>query len=263
MRANSVEWAASSGSEAGCSLEAGRSIGSSSLGLDFSSGDEALCVGTGGVMGSFSTTSSMVRSNRLPFSSRGARHLWSSWTALHSTPGGILDCVVHLWRAWASTTISSCFTIWMSQMPWNSVGGRKSFYLNTPRQGWAAHSCSFLVWQMAFWRPQLANRLILWLGCYWGAQHLGGKWTRIPSTGWVPFCSSQHRARFSCWWCLGQAQLLAGLSFFLGRVVAGFWSRGCRSRATQSINLCSGFPQAQRFLDIYGGIQQPLEPLVA
>ena len=44
MRANSPEWAASTGSEAGCSLGAGRLSGSSSLGSAFFSGDEALSV---------------------------------------------------------------------------------------------------------------------------------------------------------------------------------------------------------------------------
>ena len=128
-----------SGSEACYPSGAGRSVGSSSLGSDSFSSDEALSVGMGGVTGFFSATSNMVRSNRSPFSIRGAMHLWSSWTALHNIPGSVPDFMAHHWRAWASATISSCLTIQMSLMPWNSVGGRKSFCLNTPRLGRALH----------------------------------------------------------------------------------------------------------------------------
>ena len=65
-RANTSGCAASFSSEAVCSLGAGTLTGSSTLGL----GDEALSVGAE-VMGSFLTTSNMLRSSRSPLSSRG------------------------------------------------------------------------------------------------------------------------------------------------------------------------------------------------
>ena len=144
---NSAKQAAPLGSEASCLLGAGRVVGSSSQLSGFFSSDEALSVRTGGVKGSFSATFNMVISNRLPLLNRGTRHLWSPWTALQSITGGIPDCMAHCWRAWASTTISSHLTIWMSQGPWNSIGGRrKSFHLNTPRQGGVLHQLLFSSW---------------------------------------------------------------------------------------------------------------------
>ena len=73
-RANSSEQAASSGSAVGSSSGAGRPIGSSTLGSD----GKAPSVGTGGATKAFFAMSSMSRSNRLPCSTRGVRHLWSS-----------------------------------------------------------------------------------------------------------------------------------------------------------------------------------------
>ena len=107
MRANSPGWAVPSASEASCMLGAGRVVGSSSWGSSFCSSEEALSVGTEGVTGSFLTTYNMVISNGSPFSSREARHLWSSWTAPHRIPGSIPDCMVQHWSAWASATVSS------------------------------------------------------------------------------------------------------------------------------------------------------------
>ena len=119
-RTNSSEWAASSGSEVGNLSGAGRLIGSFIL----DSGDKAPSVVTGGATGSLFAMSSISSSNRFPFSTRGMRHLWSSCTALHSTPGGIPDLMSYLWRAMAITTVPSLCTTQMSQTPWNSFGGR-------------------------------------------------------------------------------------------------------------------------------------------
>ena len=144
------------------------------------------------VTGSFSAISSIVRSNRFPLSSRGAKHLWSSWTALHSIPGGVPEHMAHLWRPVASAIVSSCLTIWTSQMPWNSVRWRKSFHPNTPKGEWST-SCSFLVGWLAAWRPRLTNWLVPWCKCYWRAHPWSCEWNGIPSTSQVPFCSSQCR----------------------------------------------------------------------
>ena len=90
--ANTSEGAASLGSKAHGLSGAGRQTASFALGSD----DEALSVGTGGAAESFSAISSILRSNRSPCSTRGVRDLLISWTALHCTPGGILNQTVHL-----------------------------------------------------------------------------------------------------------------------------------------------------------------------
>ena len=127
-------------------LGAGRAV-VSYKGPDFSSSDEALSVGMEGVMGYFSTTSNIEISSRLPFSSRGARHLWRSWTALLSVPGDVLDCMAHCWRAWASTPVSSHHFTQKFWQPWNGRG-RKSPCLSTSRQGGALHQPCFSTWAM-------------------------------------------------------------------------------------------------------------------
>ena len=94
MMANSPKLAVPSDSEALCPLGVGRAV-DSSQGSGFFFGDGALSVGMAQIMGSFSATSNMVIFNRLLLLSRGVKHLWSSFTATHSVPGGIPNCVAH------------------------------------------------------------------------------------------------------------------------------------------------------------------------
>ena len=87
------KWAASSGSEVHgssgtcriCSSSSGSGVGETGA----------------GAMGSFSATSNISRLRRPSPSRRGARHLWSSCTTPHSTPGAIPNWTTQLWRAMA------------------------------------------------------------------------------------------------------------------------------------------------------------------
>ena len=144
-RTSSPEQAASSGSEVGSLLGVGRPIGSSSLG----SGDEALSAGNGGITGSFSTMSSIVRSNRLPLSSRGVRHLQSPWTALHNTHGGVPDGMVAPFRC--QDQCYHLFSFYHLDVPCDLEFCQREEFLfsNTPKQGGAFHQLPFLVKQMA------------------------------------------------------------------------------------------------------------------
>ena len=104
-RAKSLGFPASSGSKAVGLLGGGTPTDSSTVGTS----TEALSAGAR-VMGSFFTTSNMLRSSRSPLSSRAVRQLWSSCTALQSSSGGIPEWTAHLWRAMANTIISSHHT---------------------------------------------------------------------------------------------------------------------------------------------------------
>ena len=101
-RANSCEWAAPLGSKVGSLSWVGMLSGASFL----VSGEEVFSAGSG-VMGSFLAMSNIWALTDYPSQVEGMRHLWSSCTALHSTGGGFPDWMTHLWRAKASTTISS------------------------------------------------------------------------------------------------------------------------------------------------------------
>ena len=81
-----------SGSDVLSSLRAFTPTGGSALGI----GDSAL-LSEAGTMGSFSATSNILRSSMSPLQITEARHLWSSCTALQSTPGDILEWTAHLW----------------------------------------------------------------------------------------------------------------------------------------------------------------------
>ena len=92
---------ASSGPEVQGFLGASTTHSSSGSGV----GEEGAERGVG-TMGFFSATPNISNSWRQPSSMRDARHWQSSCTTLHSTPGGVPDCTVHLWRAIARVTVS-------------------------------------------------------------------------------------------------------------------------------------------------------------
>ena len=104
-RVSSSGCAASPGSQVLGSLGVVTLIGGSALGIS----DNAL-PSEAGAIGSFSTTSSIPRSSRLPLWITKARHPHSSCTALQSTPGGIPEWMAHHCRALAKATVSSAYT---------------------------------------------------------------------------------------------------------------------------------------------------------
>ena len=159
-------------------------------------------------------SSSIVRSNRLPLSSRGVRHLQSSWTALYSTPGvfQIVQCTFEVPGPVPLSLLISPFG--HPTCPGILSEGGSPFFSTHLSRVEHSTSHSFLVGQMAAWRLKLASRLSLWLECHWEAHPWSGEWTRILSTSWVPFCSSQCRTRFNCLWDFGWPQSLAGISLF-------------------------------------------------
>ena len=241
MRANSPGWAVFTGSEAGWSSGASMSVGSSSLGSDFSSGDKALSIGTEGGMGSFCATSSMVRSNRLPFLSRRARHLWSSPTALHGTLG------VFLIR-WHTFEEPGLVPLFLLIPPFRhprcpgiqSKGGSPCILMHPGRVEWST-SHSFLVGWMVAWRLQLASRLVLWLGCHWGTSIWVANGAEFPPpVGYLSTLLNIVPDPVA-------SDVLVGLNpspgflCFPERAVPWFWSRNWRSRATQNIPLLGGF----------------------
>ena len=121
-----------------------------------SSGGPVFSTGFTKVTGFSSTTSNMETLSRASASVWYVRHLWRSWMALQSLPGGVPDCTVHLWRTQASATILSCLTTLMSQEPRNG-GRKKSPHFNPARQGGSSTSCSFPVGCWVSRRLQLVS----------------------------------------------------------------------------------------------------------
>ena len=112
-----------------------------------SSGGPVFSIGFSEGVGFSSAMRSMEIPSRPSVLMRYIRHRQRSWTPPQSLPRGPPDCMVHLWRALTSTTISSCLTSLMSRQPWNGRG-KTSPHFNPARQGRVFHHPLFSGWAL-------------------------------------------------------------------------------------------------------------------
>ena len=191
-----------------------------------SSGGPVFYAGFREVTGLSSATSNMETLSRPFILMRYVRHQQSSWMAPQNLPRGAPDCMVHLWRAQASATISSYFTTLMSQQPWND-GGRKSPHFNPARQGGASHEPLFFVGSWISGRLQLVFSPGPAPAIHRGSWYPCGRETRILATNLVSPHSSQCMLGpigwcylVGGWWAFGLSPSLGSYGL-LGWVTVG------------------------------------------